>query len=55
MEYLAGTSQTRLTNNAGGNSQPSWSADGNKIAFSSGRDGNAEIYVMDATAPTRRG
>ena len=48
MEYLAGTSQTRLTNNAGGSSQPSWSADGNKIVFSSGRDGNAEIYVMDA-------
>ena len=48
MEYLAGTSQTRLTNNAGGNSQPSWSADGTKIVFSSGRDGNAEIYVMDA-------
>ena len=27
---------------------PAWSPDGSKIAFASGRDGNAEIYVMNA-------
>jgi TolB protein len=28
--------------------RPTWSPDGRKIAFVSGRDGNYEIYVMDA-------
>ena len=27
---------------------PAWSPDGSKIAFESGRDGNLEIYVMNA-------
>lgn len=30
-----------------GNMEPSWSPDGSKIAFSSDRDGNREIYLVD--------
>ena len=35
----------------GGNQQdssPSWSPDGKRIVFMSKRDGNTEVYVMDA-------
>ena len=37
------------------NTTPAWSPDGQKIAFSSGRDLNDEIYVMnaDGSAQTR--
>ena len=38
----------QLTKNEVVDWQPSWSPDGTKIAFSSKRDGNWEIYVMDA-------
>ena len=37
----------QLTKNEVVDWQPSWSPDGTKIAFSSKRDGNWEIYVMD--------
>jgi Tol biopolymer transport system component len=45
-----GSNPTRLTNNASLDSYPSWSPDGTKIAFVSGRDtgGAFQIYVMDA-------
>ena len=50
-----GSSKTRLTNSPGRDASPNWSADGAKIAFSSGRDGNVELYVMNAngTSQTR--
>ncbi len=44
---LDGSSQTRLTNNGAGESSPSWCAN-DRIAFASIRDGQWEIYVMDA-------
>ena len=28
--------------------QPSWSPDGSKVAFTTNRDGNADVYIMDA-------
>ena len=38
----------RLTDNAATDSAPAWSPGGRKLAFTSTRDGNSEIYVMDA-------
>ena len=43
-----GTGQTRLTNSPGNDFDPAFSPNGSKIAFTSYRDGNAEIYVMNA-------
>ena len=48
-------SSANLTIKPGGDSDPVWSPDGSKIAFFTDRDGNTEIYVMnaDGTQPTR--
>jgi Tol biopolymer transport system component len=43
-----GDSPTRLTNNAAVDANPSFFPDGTKIAFETLRDGNEEIYMMDA-------
>ena len=45
---------TNLTQNAGDDWSPVWSPDGQRLAFASSRDGNTEVYVMDAdgTNPT---
>ena len=40
--------QENPTNGIGQNFLPAWSPDGTQIAFTSNRDGNAEIYVMNA-------
>ncbi len=46
---------TRLTNNPAGDFDPAWSPDGTRIAVSSRRDGNSEVYVTnaDGTGVTR--
>jgi Tol biopolymer transport system component len=38
----------QLTNDAGSDGQPVFSPDGSRIAFSTRRAGNWEIYVMNA-------
>jgi TolB protein len=38
--------ETRITNDPGDSSSPSWSPDGARLAFSSNRDGTYEIYVV---------
>lgn len=51
-----GSDQTTLTNNSVYDAAPNWSPAGDKIAFSSDRDGDPEIYTMDAangSNPTR--
>jgi len=37
-----------LTHNSAEDAQPAWSPNGTKIAFATNRDGNDEIYVMNA-------
>jgi len=49
-----GTNKQRLTNNAFADTSPVFSPDGQKIAFSSERDGNWEIYVMDSDGNNQR-
>ena len=45
----AGGGNIRAITSAEGNDRcPQWSPDGKRIAFSSERDGNPEIYVMNA-------
>lgn len=39
---------TRLTDDPGADGFADWSPDGDRIAFAASRDGNCEIYVMDA-------
>jgi Tol biopolymer transport system component/DNA-binding winged helix-turn-helix (wHTH) protein len=45
---LRTASSVNVTNNGAGAADPSFSSDGALIAFTSWRDGNAEIYVMRA-------
>jgi Tol biopolymer transport system component len=46
---LDGSSLKQRTNAEGFSAEPKWSPDGTKIAFTSNRDGNNEIYVKDLT------
>ena len=48
MDAADGSNLTRLTNNPGDDDEPVWSPDGQRIAFTSDRDGINAIYVMNA-------
>ena len=43
-----GSAQTRVTNNSGDDTYPTWSPDGAKIALTTRRHGNSAIYLMNA-------
>jgi hypothetical protein len=45
----SGLTQLTFTDPYASNSLPDWSNDGTRIAFASTRDGNAEIYTMNAS------
>ncbi len=44
----------RLTQDQGNNEEPSWSPDGLHIAFTSTRDGESKIYLMDYNGDNQR-
>ena len=49
-----GTNIVNLTNSPGYDYSPNWSPDGQQVAFVSERDGNSEIYVMNADGSNQR-
>ena len=45
--YKRGKNKTNISNNTASDTSPSWSPDGEKIAFVSYRDGSFQIYTMN--------
>lgn len=51
---IGGTNLRMLTNSEGTNYGAAWSPDGRQIAFTSERDGNPEVYIMNADGSDQR-
>jgi TolB protein len=49
---LADGSARNVTNNPAQDHQPTWSPDGQRLAFTSDRGGDFDIYVLDVTQGT---
>ena len=49
-----GSGQRNLTNRRGDDWYPTWSPDGNRIAFTTFRDANREVYVMRSDGTQQR-
>ena len=49
-----GDNERRLTHHDHSDTSPSWSPDGKRIAFTSGRDRSWEIYVMDTDGDNKQ-
>ena len=43
-----GSNVRQLTSNDAGDFRPDWSPDSRRVTFTSDRDGDFEVYVMDA-------
>jgi TolB protein len=54
VDIIGGTNLRNLTNHPEDDVTPAWSPDGQRIAFVTGRDGDLEIYIMDANGENPR-
>jgi Tol biopolymer transport system component len=52
--HADGTGRTQLTDHPAEDFDPVWSADGTQIAFRSHRDGDEEVYLMNADGSAQR-
>ena len=51
---MDGSGEKTLTDSPGLDAFPAWSPDGERIVFASEREGNGELYVMDAGGVEQR-
>ncbi len=52
--HADGTGEVQITDDPANDTDAEWSPDGKKLAFASNRDGDNEIYIMNADGPAPR-